>query len=219
MRLMFRAVTIVFVSVLTLSFGGSALASPSQSNGQKAAFFTGGTGRAGWVSGTDPLAASPTGQVIQLSSPAVGGGYGGFVPHALDGLELSDVTALSYDFQVTTPGWTGGGGGSPRLVVELDNGGNLQLYPATPLTSGTWGHLDAMTGAVDTNGVGSCGYRYQASWATIQACDAGAKVTGAFLVNDSGWLASTNRLPDFTVQIGNLTLNSTVYDHPATSKK
>ena len=36
----------------------------------------------------------------------------------------------------------------------------------------------------------------------------GATVTDAFVVNDSGYLGS------LTVQIANLTLNSTVYTHP-----
>jgi hypothetical protein len=126
------------------------------------------------------------------------------VLHALDGLPISSITALNYDFQVTTPGWNIGGGGSPRLVVEFSDGGSVALNPVGTLTTGAWIHMDAINGAVDNNG-GACGFLYQASWSTAAGCHSGATVLDAFIVNDSGWLGS------FTVQVDNLTLNSTVY--------
>jgi hypothetical protein len=190
----------------------SASAVAPNSNGQKAAFFTGGTGRAGWVNGNDGAAPGDTdGKVMSLTSPD-GSSYGGFAAHAIDGVDVSDITALSYDFDVTSPDWSGGGGGSPRLVVEFSDGGNVALNPVTSLTSGTWVHMDAMTGAVDNEG-GSCGFQYQISWSDAAACHAGESVTDAFVVVDSGWVAP------MSVQVDNLTLNNTVYTSPGTAKR
>jgi hypothetical protein len=215
------AVPTAFVTAFAASGGGCANHLYACSNGNKAAFFTNGTGTGGWVHGNDPLVPHDNGQVIQLSSPAFlltdsTFNYAGFVGHGIDGLPIADITALSYDFQVTTPGWTIGGNGSPRLVVELSDGGNVQLLPVTTLTTGTWVHMDAMTGAVDNvggSGIG-CG-SYQITWPNAVTCHAGTTVLDAFLVNDSGWAASSG----LTVQIDNLTLNDTVYSHPGTSKR
>ena len=214
----------VVLAATLISAGLTATAGAAQfGNGQKAAFFTGGTGTAGWVSGIDPLVPGSPTQVIQLSSPAFSlsdatYNYSGFVAHAIDGLSASAISALSYDFQVTTPGWNGGGSGSPRLVVDFNNAngqyaGNIQLDPVTSLASGVWQNMNAMTGAVDVSG-GSCGYRYQASWATAAACFNGATVLDAYVVNDSGWVAPSG----FTVQIDNLNLNGTIYSHPSSGK-
>jgi hypothetical protein len=213
MKFTFRmGAVVISVLLAVVSLTATAGATPAHPPmGNKAAFFTGGSGTAGWVNGNDSLVSSDIeGKVMQLSSPD-GSSYGGFVGHAIDGLAIESITALSYDYQVTTPSWTGAGGGSPRLVVEFSDGGNVALNPVTALSTGTWVHMDAMTGFVD-NGGGTCGYRYQATWENAAACHTGAKVSDAFLVNDSGWLAG------MTVQVDNLTLNTTKYSKPATSK-
>jgi hypothetical protein len=169
-------------------------------------FFTGGSGTGGWATGNDALVPGDRdGKVVQLSSPD-GSSWAGFQGHALDGLALSSVSALSYDFAITSA-WSGGGGGSPRLVVALSDGGNVALNSVDPsLTTGTWVHMDAIGGAVDNSG--GCGYLYQASWNDAVACHPGATVTDAYVVVDSGWMAP------MTVQVDNVTMNSTVYTKP-----
>jgi hypothetical protein len=225
MKFLPRALAVVVPFAAVLGMSSSAFAgSLNIPHGQKAAFFSSGTGSAGWVNGSDPLVAGDTdGKVIQLSSPTYSlsdspYNYGGFVAHALDGMPVSSINALSYDFQVTTPGWTGGGLGSPRLIVDFTDGsgvvGNIALNPVDNLTSGTWYSLNATTGGVDVSG-GTCGYMYQATWGSWQPCFTGDKVADAYVVNDSGWGSNGS----FTVQVDNLTLNNTVYSAPASAKR
>lgn len=182
--------------------------------------FSGFSGSSTWVAGGDPLAPSDTdGQVLALTSAHtcsssngyVDCSYGGLTLPALDGLALSGVTALSYDFAVQTPAWSGGGGGSPRLVLALSDGGQVQLDPETSITTGVWVHMDAISGAVDNvNGTGeSCG-TFQLSWPAALACHPGATILDSFVVNDSGWAASSG----FDVWVDDLTLDSTVYSSP-----
>jgi hypothetical protein len=192
------------VGVAALAGAAGAAPSPS-SNGSKAAFFAGGTGTASWQDTSD------SGQVIQLSSPD-GNSYGGFQGHGIDGVKISAIKALSYDFRVVTPGWNASGGGSPRLVVDLSDGWNLDLNPVTTLSAGTgWNHMDALTGSVDEMNPTTNGYHYQTPWNVAVIEHQGATVQDAYVVNDSGWEAP------LTVQIHNLTLNSTVYNHPGNS--
>ena len=216
-RILVRVLRLTVLGGLVAALVGVTSAGAAQFGvGQKAAFFTGGSGTAGWVEGVDPLAPGSPAQVVQLSSPD-GLSYGGFAMNAIDGLPVSAITALSYDFQVTTPGWSTGGVGSPRLVVEFQNSsgtydGLVNLNPVTTLAPGVWQNMNAMTGAVDVMG-GTCGYAYQASWSTASACFTGDTVMAAFVVNDSGWLSP------LTVQVDNIDLNGTIYSHPATAKR
>jgi len=182
--------------------------------------FSGFTGSSGWVSGSDPLVPSDSdGVVLDLNSPntcsATNGytncSYAGMTLWGVDGQSLGGISALSYDFAVQTPGWSVGGGGSPRLVLELSDGGQVQLDTPTTLTTGTWVHLDAISGAVDNvNGTNeSCG-TYQISWSTAVSCHGAATIVDAFIVNDSGWEASSG----FDVWVDNMTLNRTVISAP-----
>ena len=184
--------------------------------------FSGFTGSARWAAGVDPSVPSDTdGKVLDLNSPNNGCAsnsyidcsYAGMTLPGLDGKTLGKVTALSYDFAVQTPGWSGGGGGSPRLVLILSDGGNVQLDPVTSLATGTWVHMNAISGAVDNvNGTGeSCG-TYQISWSTAVTCHGSATISDAFIVNDSGWAAPSG----FDVWVDNMTLNNTVFSQPIT---
>ena len=205
------AISVALLGVAGLTTSAQGRGAPRPPNGSKAAFFAGGNGTAAWVSGTDSLVPTDTGgKVIQLSSPD-GNSWGGFQGHGIDGVAVADVTALSYDFQVTT-NWTGGGGGSPRLIVDFSDDGSVALNPVTSLTLGEWVHMDAISGAVDNSG-GTCGYLYQATWSAAAACHAGASVVDAYIVIDSGWIAP------MTVQVDNMTLNTTVYSGPGSAKK
>lgn len=202
MQMSYRTVAAVFTAGVMLGVAGltgAADAKPTKPpKSDKGTFFTGGNGTARWVKSTD-------GKVMQLSSPD-GSSWAGFQGNAIDGVAIEDITALSYDFQVTSPGWTGGGGGSPRLVVEFSDGGDIALNPVTSLTTGTWVHMDAISGAVDNRGGSGAGCgSYQIAWSDVVTCHAGASVLDAFVVNDAGWIAP------LTVQVDNLTLNATVY--------
>lgn len=182
--------------------------------------FWGFTGSAAWVSGSDPLAPSDTDDyVLDLDSPntcsASNGytdcSYAGMTLPGLDGLSLSQVTALSYDFAVQTPAWSGGGGGSPRLVLLLSDGGNVELDPVNSLATGTWVHMDALSGAVDNvNGTNEACGTYQIAWTAAIACHGSATILDAFIVNDSGWEAPSG----FDVWVDNMTLNHKVISAP-----
>jgi hypothetical protein len=182
--------------------------------------FSAFTGSSAWVAGNDPLVPADTdGVVLDLNSPhtcsASNGytdcSYAGMTLPGLTGSSLSGVSALSYDFAVQTPGWSSGDGGSPRLVLLLSDNGNVQLYDPATVTTGTWVHLDAISGAVDNvNGTGeSCG-TYQLSWSTAVSCHPGATVVDAFVVNDSGWAATSG----FDVWVDNMTVNATTISSP-----
>ena len=182
--------------------------------------FSGFTGSSGWVSGADPLVPSDSdGVALDLDSPntcsATNGytdcSYAGMTLWGVDGLSLSKITALSYDFAVQTPGWSAEGGGSPRLVLELSDGGQVQLDTSATVTTGTWVHLDAISGAVDNvNGTAeNCG-TYQISWSTAVSCHGTATILDAFIVNDSGWEASSG----LDLWVDNMTLNRTVISAP-----
>jgi hypothetical protein len=112
------------------------------------------------------------------------------------GLELnggptdpSAVTALSFAYKADT---TGSGGGSPRLVLEFSDGGSADLRPLN-WTADVWVTVDGLgfTPTWDNNG-GSCGYRYNVTWADILDCHSGTTITSIYLVNDSGWLYPTS---------------------------
>ncbi|MDE3087282.1 MAG: hypothetical protein KGJ77_11015 [Acidobacteriota bacterium] len=178
--------------------------------------FSAYTGSSAWVTGNDPLVPTDADHVVlDLNSPYTtcasngytGCSYAGMTLPGVTGLPLSRVTALKYDLAVQTPGWSSGDGGSPRLVLLLSDNGNVQLYAAGTVTAGTWVHLDALTGAVDNvNGTGeSCG-TYQITWSAAVACHGAATIVDAFIVNDSGWVATSG----FDVWVDNMTLGSTV---------
>lgn len=183
--------------------------------------FSGFTGSAAWTNGSDPLVPSDTdAKVLDLDSPhtcSASNGYtdcsfAGMSLPGVDGLTLAGVTALSFDFAVQTPGWTQAGGGSPRLVLLLSDGGNVNLNSeGTVLATGQWVHLDALTGVVDNvNGTNETCGTSGITFAAARACHGSATVTDAFVVNDSGWLASSG----LDVWVDNLALNSTVTSAP-----
>lgn len=211
MRSFARNALLVAPAVGLLGLVGSAAPALAAGHGHgHPLYFTGGSGTAAWVAGTDTAAPADTdGKVLQLSSPD-GSSYAGVNLDALDGLSLGSVTALSYDYR--SPDYAGLGGGSPRLVVGLDDGGTLDLNPVTDLSTG-WTTMDAIGGAVDNQG-GSldgqpCG-TYQLSWTDAVACHPDATITGVWIVNDPGWLVPGG----LTVDVDNITLNSTVYSAP-----
>lgn len=182
--------------------------------------YSGFGGSAAWTAGADPFVPSDTdGRVLDLNSPqtcSAANGYAncsfaGFTLSQMNGSTLAGISALNYEFAVQTPGWSAAGGGSPRLILFLSDGGNVQLdSEGAVLTTGTWVHLDAVTGVVDnTNGTGeSCGATI--SWSAAVSCHGAATVTSGAIVNDSGWVAPSG----FDVWVDNVDLNGTVVSAP-----
>ena len=113
-------------------------------------------------------------------------GYAGLNLNRAGGETLADLAAPSFDYRSSVAGPSGG---SPRLVVLLDDGGKIEVRPLT--TSTSWTTVDAsQVGSVDANGeVGTpCQYQYGTDWNGAKACHPGATVTDAFVVTDSAWL-------------------------------
>lgn len=130
------------------------------------------------------------GLVFQLDVTATG--YAGFSLKHAGGEAIADVAAPAFDFKAPAAAESGG---SPRLVVRLSDGGDIEVRPES--WSGAWQTVDSTTSNVDSNG-GTCGYRYNTSWSAAQACHAGTTVVDAFVVTDSGWKngAYTNLIDD-----------------------
>jgi hypothetical protein len=119
-----------------------------------------------------------------------------------------DVTALSFDYNASV---SGGSGGSPRLVVQFDDG-DAVLRPLT-LTADQWGTVDGMSGNNWDSRSDTCGFSFAASWNDVVACHPGATITGMWVVNDSGWLYTSG----ITVVFDNITVNDTVMSGPGNS--
>jgi hypothetical protein len=121
-------------------------------------------------------------RVFELDVAAAG--WAGFSLPRAGGEDLADLSAPSFEFKGDDAATASGG--SPRLVVRLSGGGQIELRPKSWTTD--WTVVDAAdAGSVDTNG-GGCGYRYDVDWATAQACFGDVEVTSVFVVSDSGWL-------------------------------
>ena len=98
------------------------------------------------------------------------------------------ITAVSFVYK---PDKTGGSGGSPRLVMQFNDGGQASLRPLN-WVAGVWAPVNGLattpTEAWD-NDVGGCGYLYNTTWTAIVACHPGAAITAIYIINDSFWLA------------------------------
>lgn len=109
---------------------------------------------------------------------------------------------------------TGGGGGSPRLVVEFSDGGRGELRPIN-WVAGAWETVDGLAPSAnvgwDNNG-GPCGYRYNVSWTEIMGCHAGETVTAIYLVNDSGWLYDPEQVMLRAVNVNDIRFGPTKND-------
>jgi hypothetical protein len=148
------------VSVVAAS---SALAAPSPRSTMT--LFAGGGATAGWIKNS----------TLQLNE----------TPTGYAGARIDDVNpafplqAPSFDERSTMS--MSADGGSPRLVMELSDGGTIYLYnPETflvPEPATQW----------DSTG-GTAGFLYGVDYATAKADHPNATVTAVFIVTDSGWL-------------------------------
>ncbi len=138
-------------------------------------FFTGGSGAAGWVTGQDRPGETDN-QAILLTAPDASS-YGG--ANILGVGSTPPATPPSYWYKSLQ---SGASGGSPRLVIEFSDGGNIQLRPLN-LIAGVWSFEDGAGSDWDSNG-GSCPFVYEHTYAQVLACHSGATVTDAFVVVD-----------------------------------
>ena len=114
------------------------------------------------------------------------------------------VTPPSYDFLADK---IAASGGSPRLVMEFSDGGDLELRPLAWST--TWTHEDGASTDWDVHSP-TCPFLFETTYATGLACHAGASVTGVFIVTDSGWLSAP-----YTNWIDNIQYEGIVISEPS----
>lgn len=121
----------------------------------------------------------PQGDAATFSS-----GYAGADLHHVAG-HPAPAQEPTFDFQSTVAGTSGG---SPRLVINFSDGGSANLRPLA-WAGDTWVTEGSGATANDwDNSGGTCGYLYEAPYATVLGCHSGTTVTSAYVVTDSGWL-------------------------------
>ena len=103
-------------------------------------------------------------------------------------------------------------GGSPRLVVFLSDGGNIQLRPDEWTTD--WRKVgegeEGEQGNWDSNG-GSCTFQYDETYENVVACHPDALVTNVQLVTDSNWMA--DKASGYINWVDQIQYNDFVYSH------
>ena len=181
---MLRKLLVAVAAAGVMAFSALAPASAEGRTAPSISFFAGGNGSAHW-SHVDASTDSD-GFSIELDVPGVS-------PPDFSGATLqhqagtnAPTGAPSFDFMSTI---TGASGGSPRLVIVFSDGGNINLRPLA-WANDIWTHEDGNGTDWDNSG-GTCGFRYEQTYAVVTACHAGTTVTAAFVVSDSGWLYPT----------------------------
>jgi len=171
------AATAAAVSVGSLPADAAARTEPSVS------FFQGAEGKAHWSveqsNGDDKHSMKLEVPYFDLATEPVN--FAGIDLHHEEG-RTAPEEAPSFDFYSSD---TGPSLGSPRLVIRFSNGGRAELRPLAWVQD-TWTTVDGDGPNWDING-GTCGFRFAATYAEVLACHAGATVTSAFVVSDSGY--------------------------------
>jgi len=122
------------------------------------------------------------------------------------------AVAPSFDFKADR---TADSGGSPRLVMQFSDAGNINLRPLawvqdTWISEGPGNHPDPSAATNWDNNGGTCAFLYETTYQTAVACHAGATVTAAYIVSDSGWLNGPYRN-----WIDNIQYDGTVISQPS----
>jgi hypothetical protein len=147
---------------------------------------------------------------IQVSSSSATPGYGGINYPVPTGLTIGDLNSLSTDYMATAGGI---GGGSPRFVVETDNGYfflNIGDWPGmvNPNTLNVWynsGNMVAPTAMIDASGYGGT---VADPYAAFQAAHAADVITYIYIVQDGAWKFGTQ-----TVLFDNSNINGRMYNY------
>lgn len=200
-----------YVAALALAALALAPASASAHSGISISFFAGAdgpvaNGSAHWTNtvsqDSDPFS-------VQLDVPEGSGAPNFFTSFA--GIELHHVpsaapqTPPAFDFMADK---TALSGGSPRLVMVFSDGGDMELRPLA-WTASTWTHEEGTSLDWDVRSP-NCPFLFETSYATGLACHAGATVTDAFIVTDSGWLSAP-----YTNWIDNIQYAGTTVSQPS----
>ncbi len=129
-------------------------------------------------------------------------GFGGIDFHHVPATAPS--TPPAFDFKADK---VAASGGSPRLVMQFSDGGDMELRPLFWTT--VWTHEDGSSTDWDVHSP-ACAFLYETTYAAGLACHAGATVTGAFMVSDSGWLSAP-----YTNWIDNIQYAGTTISEPS----
>jgi hypothetical protein len=173
-----------------------AAGSPGDPTTISVSFFAGhvgpvASGSAHWTNATsndtDPFSVEI--DVPEGGTPANGySSFAGINFHHLP--PAAPANAPSFDFKADR---NGASGGSPRLVIVFNDGGNINLRPLNWvqdrwISEGPGPTPDPLAATNWDNSGGTCGFLYEMTYDTVKACHAAAAVTAAFIVSDSGWL-------------------------------
>ncbi len=186
-------VPIALLGLTAFPLGATAAGNCSSQNAapEKAStsFFSSDNANANWSKTTAPPTDTDSWSIELTVGPANPTGFAGACLRGFEGLPAPE-NAPSFDFKSSA---IGPSGGSPRLVVEFSDGGNIQLRPLA-WADGVWMKEGLDLGPTTTdwdNSGGICGFRYEQPYQVVKACHAGTTMTGVFMVTDSGWLYST----------------------------
>jgi hypothetical protein len=184
-----------------------AVASPANAQLSFGSFATQGDASAGWISEPN---APPNATDQQSISMFVNGKSANDFSAAARARFVGITGAAppappSFDFKVFT---VGGSGGSVRLVVRFNDGGQIELRPVS-LEANVWTHVDGANPDWDNHG-GSCGDTFNKSYAEVLACHPGANVVRVDVINDSGWLY----LGGFQVLVDNISYGGSTVSAP-----
>jgi len=208
--------SVIAISTMGLVLGGGGLSlaifGTAHASGSDYSTF----GAVTIVSGGNP------GSAAQLTSdPTVAPGYGGIDFSPSSPISWSNLSTLSADFNVTDDGC---GGGSPRIVLNIDTDGNgtadgdvsISLGPSpnfTGCSTNTWistgnliGNTDA--GRYDFSHLGGSTFTtYSGAPASVM----NGSVVGASIVVDGSWNSSaTGGDSEQTVLVDNLNINGDI---------
>ena len=200
----------LYGSLMALAFVAFMPSSAAASNGIRVSFFAGhagpvADGSAHWTTAasndSDPFS-------IQLDVPEGTGSPDFFSSFA--GIQLHHVPSTApaappaFDFMADK---VAASGGSPRLVMQFSDGGDMELRPLAWTT--TWSTESGASTDWDVHSP-SCPFLFETTYATGLACHAGASVTSVFIVTDSGWLSAP-----YTNWIDNIQYDGTVISQPS----
>lgn len=169
------ALVVALAALFVLPLGASAAdngnAPPTLS------FFSGGGGaHAGWVATDDQPPFDTDHQAIQIHDTTAS--YAGVLVHHVYGMATATFPNSSFWFKsnLVAPSL-----GYPRLVIQFSDGGRGELRPLTWQPNWT----QVADPNWDNNG-GVCGFVYETTWQTVQACHPGTFITNEYITTDPG---------------------------------
>src|SRR5215210_5310864 len=170
-------VSLLLAAGIVAAMAASALAADRGNAPATLSFFSGGGGaHAGWTHTDDQPPGDTDQQAIQIHDTTTG--YAGVLVHHVYGWPTATFPNSKFDFKSNL---LGASLGYPRLVIRFSDGGRAELRPLT--WQQTW--TTVADPNWDNNG-GTCGFLFQTSWNTVQACHAGTFVTNAYMTTDPG---------------------------------